>query len=109
MILKKISPDQAETSLELLNKLEDYLGSHEDFERSMSNFELLTPDSPSGKHVVITISGFLSQFDEFKSSWKGLTGQCSDITVYAYQWASQSFEELMGLDVDSAGWLRKGL
>jgi len=57
-------------------------------------FEWLTPNTQNGKHVVIAISGFLSEDDDNKLAWKGLLDIYPDAPVYSYLWKSNKVANL---------------
>jgi hypothetical protein len=52
----------------------------------LATYECLTPGVQNGKHIVIAISGFLSEEDDNKKQWENLINNYPDLPVYSYTW-----------------------
>ena len=91
-------------SIHLKNNHHDILTSskniHDDFDDSLSQFECLTPDFTNSQHMLITVSGPLSQEDNGSDLWKGLLENI-EFPIYSYEWNSKSyFKLLLELGID---------
>ncbi|CAI2383180.1 unnamed protein product [Moneuplotes crassus] len=63
-------------------------------EKVKALFECLTPEKVHHKHALITISGFLSEIDDFHESWEGIIEgyhKKSGVPIYSFQWKSSSY------------------
>jgi len=59
------------------------------FDSIKSNFHCLTPENSNNEHIIIGVSGFLSENDG-PEAWKGLV-QSTCLPVYEYNWESSSY------------------
>lgn len=55
----------------------------------IGNLEQISHTENHGKHIIISISGYLSQNDELEQHWTKLIDNVNHATVYAFRWASQ--------------------
>ena len=58
-------------------------------------FELISPKCRYGRHVVITVSGFLSEKDDHSQAWVALCEANSTLPVYNYRWASKNTLDML--------------
>jgi hypothetical protein len=58
-------------------------------------FECLTPKVQNGKHIVVAVSGFLSEDDDNSQAWKALYENYPDLPIYSYRWKSEKMMSLI--------------
>ena len=58
-----------------------------------ADFECLTK-SRTSKHILITISGYLSEKDVLEKSWKGVWDNHGENPVYGFRWGSAGMLDL---------------
>lgn len=58
-------------------------------------FECLTPNVQNGKHIVIAISGFLSEDDDNLEAWQALHENHPNSPIYSFRWKSEKIISLL--------------
>ena len=65
---------------------------------------LYMPESYTARHVLICVSGFLSETGEMESSWRYLMDECRErsVPLYTVRWESKDTSQLQNIAVTEA-------